>query len=262
MAKEYKIDMDGTYMNVIEFGHGPEPLVIIAGVSLCGLEGLGNNVEKVYSLLCEDYTIYLLDRKKVIPENYNIEAMAEDIYQTIQALGITSAYIYGVSQGGMIAQYLAIDHPDLVKKMVLCSTACKATEQTKEVCGMWADIARTEDVPALNRSFFKVVYSDALLDACKDTMPELEKVGTAEDCQRFEHLVTACMDFDISDKLSKITCPVLVLGSAHDSALGADSMRYIAKTLGCEIHLYDQYDHAVYDEAPDLKERIHAFLKG
>ena len=54
---------------------------------------------------------------------YNINKfMALDIAAAMDTLGIKNADIFGVSQGGMIAQYLAIDRPDLVNKLVLAVT--------------------------------------------------------------------------------------------------------------------------------------------
>lgn len=53
-----------------------------------------------------------------IPENYSTRDMAEDQAKAMKALGIANANVMGVSQGGMIAQYLAIDHPELVRKLI------------------------------------------------------------------------------------------------------------------------------------------------
>ena len=73
-------------------------------------------------------------------------------------------------------------------------------------------------------------------------------------------------DFDVTDELEKISCPVLVIGSRDDRVLGAAAAREIAEHLqGCpdfEIYMYDGYGHAAYDLAPDYKERLLRFLSG
>lgn len=61
----------------------------------------------------------------------------------------------------------------------------------------WLELAGKQDVVALNRNFFQVVYSTAFLESVKDLLPSLEKVGSAEDCARFCILVKALLNFDV-----------------------------------------------------------------
>ncbi len=259
--REFKITLDDTYMNVIEFGHGKKVLSVIAGISLCGLEGNGEAVAAAYSIFQEEYTVYLFDRKKKVPEGYSVRDMANDVYLCLKELGVDNTDVYGVSQGGMIGQWLTLDHPELVNKLVICSSMCRPTTLVKEVAGRWMKAAKEYDVVGLNRMFFKDVYSEAFLDAVKDMIPQLEKVGTPEDCDRFLLLSDSIFDFDLYDQLPEISCPVLVLGDSNDHVIGWEGSAVLVERLGCEVYQYDNYSHAVYDEAADIKERILEFLK-
>lgn len=260
-AEEIKLTMDQTYMNVIHFGGGSETVIIISGVSLTGLEEQGQAVAEAYQGWAKNYSVYLFERKKVLKEGTSIEDMAEDICTAMKRLEIPSAYVYGVSQGGMIAQVLALRYPDKVKKLVLCSTMCRPTQTMRQVAEHWLELAEKQDVTALNRSFFRDVYSPAFLESVKAVLPELEKAGSAEDCIRFAVLVRALLKFDVSDQIGQISCPVLVLGDQNDATIGVEGSYEIIERLGCSYEIYDQYSHAVYDEAPELKEKIQAFLQ-
>ena len=259
-AKEIKLNLDDSYINVIHFGQGSEAVIIISGVSLTGLEGQGEAVAEAYQLFAKKYSVYLFERKKVLKEGYTVEDMAEDISKAMDLLNVDSAYIYGVSQGGMIAQVLAVRHPEKVKKLVLCSTMSRPTETMKRVAENWLGLAGRQDVVALNRSFFHVVYSETFLEGVKELLPTLEKVGNAEDCVRFSILVNALLQFDIYEQLEQIKSPVLVIGDKNDQTIGVEGSYEIIDKLGCEYDIYDQYSHAVYDEAPDIKEKIVSFL--
>lgn len=259
MAEEIKIARGDSYMNVIRFGNGEKKLVVIAGVSLCGLEGQGDAVEQSYALFLEDYTVYLFDRRKVLPQGVTLADMAEDIYACLQQLGVEKAVFYGVSQGGMIGMEMALQHPEVVEKLMLCSTATRESETSKKVLPEWHALAEKHDVIALNRSFFKYVYSEKMLESVKDLLPVLEQQGTPDDCDRFLCLLDAMNGLDLYDRLDGITCPVLVLGDENDKVLGVEASREIVAKLSCEIHIYDEFSHAVYDEAPDIKVRLKAF---
>ena len=260
MVIENRYPLDNTYMPVIRFGTGPHSLVILSGVSLCGLEGHGEGVAKAYAQFADDYTVYLFDRKKDLPSGYHVEDMAEDVYRILSQLGIMTADVYGVSQGGMMAQCLALRHPDFVRRLVLCSTLCRANDTMRSAVSQWLKYAKEADVVGLNRCFFRQVYSPGFLEQVSDLLPAMEQIGTPEDCARFAILAQACADFDVSDAVSSIRCPTLVLGDTNDQVTGPDGSHELAQRIGCEYFLYDQYSHAVYDEAADLKARIYQFL--
>lgn len=259
-VEELRLDSDDSYINVIRFGVGSKAMIIISGISLTGLEGQGEAVAQAYRIFAEKYTVYLFERKKKLKYGYNTEDMAEDIYNAMKKLCIKSACVYGVSQGGMIAQVLAVKHPETVEKLVLCSTMCRPTNTVKKVASDWLRLAESGDVVTLNRSFFKNVYSPAFLEETKELLPMLEKAGTKEDCERFCILGKAVLAFDIYDKLNQIKCPTLVIGDKNDNVTGIDGSYDLIEKLGCESYIYDKYSHAVYDEAPDIKNIIFNFL--
>ncbi|MCQ2453097.1 MAG: alpha/beta hydrolase [Clostridia bacterium] len=125
-VEEIHVPLEDTYLNVIRFGRGKKVLALLSGVSLCGLEGAGAGVAAAYADFAEEYTVYLFDRKKLLPKGYQVADMAEDVYRVLCTFGIQEADVYGVSQGGMMGLSLALAHPGLVRKLALCSTQARA----------------------------------------------------------------------------------------------------------------------------------------
>lgn len=245
-------------MDYIKFGSGEKAFVIICGMNMTGLAGLAGPVSEAYGMFAEEYTVYLLDRLKVLPEGYTVREMAEDTAEIMRALGIENADVMGNSQGGMIAECIAIDNPGLVHSLVLSSSMSHLTGLGSKVLSYWAELADRKDGREIYREFFKCVYGNP----DHELLAILENTATDEQCVRYGVMARACLSFDVRDELKKIKCPVLVVGSDYDNVLGGEISRELAEELGCELFMYNnqKFGHAVCDEAPDFKQRMMDFF--
>lgn len=91
-------------------------------------------------------------------------------------------------------------------------------------------------------------------------MIEAAKSVTSEDLRRFAMMTEGMKGFDVMGDLRKIECPVLVIGSKDDGVLCGRASEEIAEALKCEVFMYEGYGHAVYDLAPDYRDRMLKFL--
>lgn len=250
-----------TDMDYITFGNGDKKFVIIPGLSVHSVMGLADSIAEAYEAFTEDYTVYLFDRPEELKEDTTIRDLASETAEAMKALDIEDAYLFGASQGGMIAQYLAIDHPELVNRMVLGSTLSRPNATFEKVAGEWIQMAEKKDEEGLIGGFVDDVYSEATLETYRDTLISSNLGIIDEEYQRFIILAKACLSFDCYEELGLITCPVLVLGSEGDQVVTAEGSEELADALGCELYLYDDsYGHGVYDEASDYKQRCLDFF--
>ena len=249
-------------MNHIKFGSGSKNFVIIPGLSIHSIMGLADAIKDAYKIFAEDYTVYVFDRKEDVEEGYSIKDMADDTAVAMKELGISGAYILGVSQGGMIAQLIAMDYPKLVKKLVLASTLSKPNKTFTDIGSRWIELARKKDERGLIESFVDNIYSDKTLASYRDVLISSNLGITDKEYERFIILTSACKTFNSYDRLKEIKCPVLVLGAKEDKVVTAKGSKEIADKLGCEIYLYGEgYGHGVYDEAEDYKQRCLEFFE-
>ena len=126
-AKESKLTVQGMQLDYITFGNGTRPLIMIQGLNTRGIRDAAVSLAYMYRIFAKDYKVYLFDRRPDVREGITVRDMASDIALAMDTLGVTRADVFGVSQGGMIAQYLAIDSPDLVNKLVLAVTLSKSS---------------------------------------------------------------------------------------------------------------------------------------
>ncbi|MBQ6181273.1 MAG: alpha/beta fold hydrolase [Ruminococcus sp.] len=119
-----------------------QPFIIIPGVALKSVVNSADFIANQYKTLADSFCIYVFDRREDMPEEYSVYDMAEDTEKAMDELGLAGAIIYGVSQGGMIAQVIALKRPDLVSRLVLCSTAPYIPEQAHAVYDEEPDVIR------------------------------------------------------------------------------------------------------------------------
>ena len=139
-------------MDYVRFGNGPEPLVVIPGLGdgLKTVKGAALPLAAMYRGMARSpYTVYVLSRRAPLPVGFTTADMGEDVYLAMGLLGIQRAGVVGISQGGMIAQHLALRHPEAVKKLVLAVTICRQNPLIQQVIGRWAGLAQQGDYRAI-----------------------------------------------------------------------------------------------------------------
>lgn len=259
-AKEHTLNIGNTKVDYITFGKGRKPLVMIQGLSTRGIKGAAVSLAYMYRIFAKDFKVYLFDRRTDVFDGITVRDLAMDIAMAMDLLEITDADIFGVSQGGMIAQYLAIDRPDLVHKLVLAVTLSKSNDTVKEVVRNWIRMTEQGSMKRLVEDMAEKMYSDSYLKRYKPLMPLLTVLQKPRDGQRFIILAKACLTCSAYEELNKIKCPVFVIGGRCDKVVTGAASDEIAEKLACKTHIYDDLGHAAYEEAKDFNKRIYDFL--
>lgn len=249
------VKTDAYTMNYIRFGQGELPLVILPGLSVQSVLAAADAIANAYRSLTDACTIYLFDRQSELSPEVSIRTMARDTAGALTALGLENVCLFGASQGGMIAMTIAIEYPALVKKLILGSTAAKVDLSQNRAIAQWIACANAEDAPALYQAFGQAIYPPPVFEKLRSLLSAQANTVTKNELRRFALLAQAADGFDVTDALSAVTCPALVLGDKTDRVFGAQASRRIAERLpNAELYLYDGYGHAAYDTAPDYKE--------
>lgn len=260
-AKEQILKLYNMQIDYITFGTGKKSLIMIQGLNTRGIKGAAMSLAYMYRIFAKDYKVYLFDRRPDVHEGITVRDMASDIAAVMDALGISNADVFGVSQGGMIAQYLAIDRPDLVNKLVLAVTLSRNNETVETVVENWITLTKQGAMKELVLDMAKKMYSDAYVKRYKLFMPLLTILQKPKDVERFITLAQSCLTCNAYEELDQIQCPVFIIGGKLDKVVGGNASEEIAKKLGCKIYMYDRLGHAAYEEAKDFNKRVYDFLE-
>ena len=259
-AKELKLNVQNTQFDYITFGSGTKQLIMIQGLNTRGIKGAALSLAYMYRIFAKDYTVYLFDRRANPPDGMTVRNMALDIAMAMDTLGIANADVFGVSQGGMIAQYLAIDRPDLVRKLVLAVTLSRNNATVIQVINHWIQMTEQGAMKELIADMAEKMYSPAYIKRYRPFLPLLTVLQKPKNIQRFVALAKSCLTCNTYEILDQIKCPVLVLGGKQDKIVTMEASKEIAEKLGCKIYIYDALGHAAYEEATDFNQIVLKFL--
>ena len=261
--KNGSVAVGDTEMYYVSFGSGGRKLAVLPGLSdgLATVRGKALILSAPYRKYLRDYTVYIFSRKNVMPEGYSIEDMADDQAQVLRSLGIEQTYLLGVSQGGMIAQAIAVRHPGLVTGLALAVTAPDANSVVKAVVTGWMDIAKRGDHAALMADTAERMYSARYLRRNRKLFPLLARLTRPADYDRFLKNAGAILRFDARDSLSRISCPTLIIAGSDDRTVGPDAAAELHRGIsGSELYVYQGLGHGAYEEAKDFYDRVFAFF--
>lgn len=257
---------DGFEMEYTRFGTGARPLVIIPGLAIKGVVKSASSLQVPYKRFTEDYTLYFFDRRKDVAPDYSLKQIATDQMMVMDALGLKDVALYGMSQGGMVAQQIAAERPDLVWKLVLGCSTSKAEPEQLNVIGNWTRLARAHDREGLVEAFIRDCFSVKFAERYGRALRSMYRDVSEADMDRFAIFSRECDSVDTGEVLGKIKCPVLVLAASDDRVVLPVASEKIVERLKAagvpyEFQMFEGYGHAVFDELKEYKDRIYEFLQ-
>ena len=262
--QEKTVDIDGSKMCYISFGKGTQPLVIIPGLSdgLKTVKGTGPILWFTYRFLARSFRVYVFSRKEPLEPSCTTRSMAADLAGAMNLAGIETANVMGISQGGMISQWLAIDYPEIVDKLVVAISLARQNETSQEVIASWIDMAKREVYDELAVDMMEKSYTEAYLKKVRPFYWIIKKISKPQSKQRFLIQAESCRTHDAYGELPAIHCSTLVIGGGADIIVGgSETQQEMADAIkDSKLHIYPDLGHGAYAEAKDFGDRIFDFF--
>lgn len=255
-AKNENIIINGHDFDYISFGSGRDVLIMLPGVGdgFKTAKGMAVPFAFMYRMFAVSFRVYVFSRRNDLPDGFTSADMADDLSNIMDALDIGAAHIFGVSQGGMIAQQMAIRHPEKVKSLVLAVTAARPTRIMREALESWLLMAERNDYKGIMLDTAERSYTGTYLERGK-RMNKLIALAKPKSYERFRILCESCLSHDVYEDLPEIRCPVYIIGASLDRVLGPEASAEMHEAIpGSEIYMFEGYSHGVYEQAKDFNE--------
>ncbi len=153
-------------------------------------------------------------------EPYSTEDLAGDLAAIIVALELPPVHLVGQSLGGLIAQHVALCHPNCVRSLTLVSTHAGSTAWKKAVVASWVELKRSGDAASFVRATLPWLVAPAFYEQGAAQIQGMirfaERNEWPQDADAFARQAFAASTHEVRDRLGEIKVPTLVLNGEFD----------------------------------------------
>lgn len=255
---------------VLERRGSGEPLLFIGGTGW----DLRDRPNPLDGPLAKHFEVILFDQRGMgrsdKPEcDYSMADYAEDAAGILDALGIPSAHVVGFSFGGMVAQELAIRHPQKVRRLVLAGTtsggAGGSSYPIHEFLDLEPETRARRGLEVMDNTFTpewqaanpaeaaRLIRERMILAARRADEPGLEEGKRRQLMARAQH--------DCFDRLHCIGAPTLVIAGERDGQAPVELARNLADGIaGAQMVVVPGAHHTLLGGSPHAYDAMLAFL--
>jgi 3-oxoadipate enol-lactonase len=188
---------------------------------------------------------------------YAIADHAGDLAGLLDALGVRGAVVCGLSVGGLIAQKLAADRPDLVSALILCDTAAKIG--TADLWNQRIGTVRVQGIAPLADAILERWFTPGFRAAAPD-FPVWRNMLTRTPAEGYAATCEAIRDADLTESTRALRLPTLAMVGAQDGSTPPDLVKATADLIpGARFEVIEDCGHI---PCVEQAERTAALIRG
>jgi len=190
-------------------------------------------------------------------EDYSFEAMAADVRGLLQHVGARSAAVIGISVGGEVAQVFAAQYPQLVRSLVLCSTACVTGAERAVLWQRRMDEIEATGMSALASASVERWFTEEFRARHAATVDAFRRSLAAIAPRVYISMARTIQRMDLRPRIRGLSCPTLVICGDGDANTGPEAARIIVRNIrGAELSVIQGVAHFPNLEAPERFNRL------
>ncbi len=200
-------------------------------------------------------------------QSYTIRDMADDLAGLLDAVGISCTHLLGVSMGGFIAQEFAIAYPERLHRLALASTAFGGPKMVPIPSETQQSMIPDPSLPPEER--IRKVMSLAFAPGYAETHPEIVdtvlgmRLKALQPYDAWQRQAGAIANFDLSDRLSQLLTPTLILHGDADRVVPVENAHLLAEQLPyAKLTILPGGGHLVFiEQAERFNQAVMDFLR-
>ena len=249
------VDAGGTELYYERSGSG-EPMLLIQGMAATHLawgRPFLDALERDFECIVYDHRGMGRSARAEMP--FTIVDLAGDALALLDALGLESVHVVGISMGGMIAQELALAHPERVRTLTIGASYCGGPDGTlmdPADLALLGEAWKSGDPVQVYRAMWEINLSPAFRAEDSNFGPfrEMAEALPAPAPVIYEQM-RACGKHDTSERLGALAMPTMVIHGTADRLLRSPNGEQIAALIGVEPELLEGVGHLFWWEQPE-----------
>lgn len=192
---------------------------------------------------------------EVPPRPYTMEQLAAGVLHLLDSLGIDKAAYVGLSLGGAVGQWLAINAPERISSLALLCTAAQFPPPES-----WlerAELVRAEGTGAFAETAMGRWFTEGFRERHPEQIQQWMSMVKGVPDEGYAGCCEALATYDVRQQLGTIAAPTLALAGADDPSTGPDDLRFIADRIpGARLEVVDDAAHLANVEQADAVNRL------
>jgi 3-oxoadipate enol-lactonase len=248
------------------FGEGPAVL-LVAGQGMT-VDGWWTTIP----VLARSFRVIAFDNRDTGRSSrllwpYSVAHMANDAVAVLDAAGEQRAHLYGISLGSLVAQEVALRHPDRVQALVLGSSSAGGFAAYKPPPSSYAQtfLVRAGAMGPEEAAWAAVPYTYA--EKTRRSHPErivadiAHRVSSPPEPLAYLHQAAAVAAHDAYERLNQMAAPTLVVHGEQDVFVPPANALVLAERIpGAELRLWPEAGHIYTIDEPRADQEIERFL--
>jgi (E)-2-((N-methylformamido)methylene)succinate hydrolase len=238
-------------------GGGRPPVLLIHGV---GADG--TSWDQIAPALSPEFRILRLDlrghgRSGHIDGALTLNDFVQDVVDVLDECAVPSAHVVGFSLGGMIAQGIALQHANRVRRLVLLSAVAGRTAEERERVQARLAILREQGVAAITGAAQERWFTSDFIARNPDLIARRMRQLQENHAPSYAAAYTVFSTSDLGEQLHAICAPTLVATGEHDIGSNTRMARFMhAQIAGSRLEILPGLRHSILVEAPELVTRL------
>ncbi len=188
----------------------------------------------------------------------SLKLHVSDLKNLLEHLAVDRAHLVGISHGARVALEFALEFPEMVNQLVLCSVSAQTSDRCRAIVRSWLEILKLSNLKAMAWAALPTVFGNKFL---KDHQKIIDKIVKAVVIRNSKNALIAQLDAVLNypppDNIPMdFEIPTLIISGSEDPLVEPEDVRQLAHLCKARHKRLAGIGHSIPAEAPEIFQKL------